>query len=237
MKLGHILAPQGVSREMLLGAAVSAGAPIQPIVDVVERLGCRIDVVEHSIDGLLAALVVLDAVPGTERADTLEVVLQRIGVAGVEPAVAVEAERVYRRLFAAEAALHGAAPESIELHQLGDARYPALIVGTVASFHSLALSEVTVGTIALGSGSVDVGEHGILPIPAPATAFALQGYFVVGGPEEGELTGPTAAALLSSLTVPSAAMPAMTLEGMGRGAGRVGSSYPGCVTLLIGTRT
>jgi len=234
-RLGHILAPAGISREMLLGAAVSGGAPVEPIADVVQRLGCQLTVAERAVGGLVATHAIIEALPGTGRADSLESIHRLIERAGVDPGVASGTVAVYERLISAEAILHGSDIASARLHQLGEARYPALIAATVAAFLALALDRITVGVIALGSGSIAVPGHGTLPVPAPATSHLLRGFRVIGGPGEGELTGPTAAALVAALTHPEVPVPEMTLEGIGRGAGRVDTARPGVATLLIGT--
>jgi uncharacterized protein (DUF111 family) len=195
MKVGHILAPDGIGREALLGAAIGAGAASEPIAEIVRRLGCRIHVTRPHVGGLTTTHAVIESDPSTNRVDTrarLDAALDEARLDGTDRQAVLD---TYARLFTAEAETHGCEPDAVRLHQLGQPQYPALIAATLRAFRDLALDRITVGPIVLGSGTVTTAGHGTLPIPAPATSHLLGGYHVVGGTCPG--SGPDPPALCS----------------------------------------
>lgn len=122
-----------------------------------------------------------------------------------------------RRVFEAEAKVHGKKVESIHLHELGSLDTLVDVVGAVVGLELLGVDRVESSLINVGSGSVDT-EHGRLPIPAPATALLLRGVPVFADGEF-ERTTPTGALLVTGLAERFGPMPAMTLKKIGHGLG------------------
>jgi hypothetical protein len=137
--------------------------------------------------------------------------------------VAAFARDAFKVLGTAEAAVHGEDVERIHLHEVGALDSLADVVGTAAALDSLGLlapdARVVVGSIALGSGSVDTA-HGPLPVPVPAVLAILagRGATVVSG-GDGELCTPTGAALLATVAAEWGALPPMRIDSVGVGAG------------------
>jgi len=126
--------------------------------------------------------------------------LERIAAAPLSEWAKERSSAVFRRLAAAEGRVHGRAPESVSLHEVG--AWDALIdvVGTVAGFEELGVAAIHCRALPLGSGWAR-GAHGAMAVPAPATSILLEGLEVVsGGPVEGEAVTPTGAALLAELS-------------------------------------
>jgi uncharacterized protein (TIGR00299 family) protein len=108
--------------------------------------------------------------------------------------------RVFERLADAEAAVHGVSPAEVHFHEVGAADAIVDIAGSCAALDLLDVGRVTVGPLPLGGGSVRT-EHGLLPVPAPATAELLKGFQVAETDEPFETVTPTGAALLTTFAL------------------------------------
>ncbi len=136
-------------------------------------------------------------------------------------------------LAAAEGRVHGVAPDEVHFHEVGAVDAIVDIVGACLAFELLGVDEVVVGPLPLGHGSV-VGEHGWIPLPAPATVELLRGFPVLGLGWPGETVTPTGAALVAALMRPGP-IPAMRVRAIGVGAGtRDPASHPNVVRVLLG---
>jgi uncharacterized protein (TIGR00299 family) protein len=129
------------------------------------------------------------------------------------------AARAVREIAEVEAGIHGIDPDRVHLHEIGGLDTVVDTVGVAAALELLGVAEVHCGPLTLGSGTV-VTRHGVLPVPAPATAalLARAGAPVVGA-GEGETVTPTGAALLLAVGARFGPLPAMTLQAVGYGAG------------------
>src|SRR5213079_2496307 len=105
---------------------------------------------------------------------------------------------IFRKLAAAEAAVHGMPIERVHFHEVGALDSIADIVGSAVGLDLLGVDEFTASPVPTGHGSVKAA-HGLMAIPAPATAALLQGVPLAPSPAKGELTTPTGAAILTSV--------------------------------------
>lgn len=140
---------------------------------------------------------------------------------------------VYNRIAAAEAHVHGIASEHIHFHEVGTLDAVADVVGVCLLMHELAPEQVVVSPIHVGSGQVHCA-HGLLPVPAPATAWLLRNAPVYGGEIRGELCTPTGAALLTHFAVTFGPMPAMIIRAVGYGMGFKDFPAANCVRAILG---
>ena len=153
---------------------------------------------------------------------------------GLEPDAAAEVLAVYKAIAAAESEVHGVPVTEIHFHELGALDAVADITATVLLLRELGPVRVTASPVSVGSGTVRCA-HGVLPVPAPATALLLRGVPVRAGEVQGELCTPTGAALLRRIAAEFGAMPAMTIERMGFGFGtKEFPERPNCVRALLG---
>jgi pyridinium-3,5-bisthiocarboxylic acid mononucleotide nickel chelatase len=244
--IGWIDAQAGVSGDMLLGALVAAGVPLESLQVAVDELGLGLTLETSATTraGLAAtkisvrvAGVAADAAPGTPitgqphrtwadvRAllDTLE-----------QPELAHE---VFRRLAEAEGAVHGVAPDEVHFHEVGALDALADVVGVCAGFRALGLERLSCSPVSLGSGFAH-GAHGPLPVPVPAVLSLLAGAPVQAGAAPFESTTPTGAALLATLVTDWGPLPPMTLGRTGVGAGtRDPHEVTNVVRLVLGDPT
>ncbi|MCL1835531.1 MAG: nickel pincer cofactor biosynthesis protein LarC [Oscillospiraceae bacterium] len=139
---------------------------------------------------------------------------------------------VYKILAEAEAAVHGTPLDKIHLHEVGAIDAVADIVGCCLLINMLALSDITASPVHVGSGSVRC-EHGILPVPAPATAEILKGVPIYGGSIDGELCTPTGAALLRYFAGSFGNMPPMVVSKIGCGMGTKDFPAANCLRAFL----
>ena len=148
-------------------------------------------------------------------------------------AVKADSKAVYGRIAEAESKVHGRPVDHIHFHEVGTLDAVADVVGVCALMHEIAPEQVLVSPVHVGSGQVRCA-HGVLPVPAPATALLLEGVPVYGGAIRGELCTPTGAALLVHFASDFGDMPAMTLESVGYGMGTKDFPWANCVRALLG---
>ena len=140
---------------------------------------------------------------------------------------------VYGRLAAAESEAHGRPVDQIHFHEVGTMDALADITAVCLLLERLAPEQIIVSPVHVGSGHVRCA-HGILPVPAPATAILLRGVPIYGGHIAGELCTPTGAALLTQFAARFGDMPPMRVERIGYGMGRKDFPAANCVRALLG---
>ena len=144
-----------------------------------------------------------------------------------------DALAVYRRIAEAESKVHGTTVDQIHFHEVGTLDALADVVGVCLLMHLLAPEKVYASSVHVGSGQVRCA-HGILPVPAPATALLLAGVPIYGGAIQGELCTPTGAALLTHFVTKFGELPAMRLLKSGYGMGTKDFPAANCVRAMLG---
>lgn len=140
---------------------------------------------------------------------------------------------VYRLIAQAESRAHGVPVAHIHFHEVGAMDAIADITAVCLLLEKLAPQRLVVSPVHVGSGHVRCA-HGILPVPAPATAYLLQGVPICGGGIEGELCTPTGAALLKYFAASFGDMPEMRTQAIGYGMGKKEFEAANCVRALLG---
>lgn len=143
---------------------------------------------------------------------------------------------VYRLIADAESKAHGKPVSEIHFHEVGTMDAIADITAVCLLMHRLAPDEIIVSPVHVGSGQVHCA-HGILPVPAPATATILQDVPIYGGSIQGELCTPTGAALLKHFADSFGDMPVMRTSAIGYGMGKKDFPAANCVRALLGERS
>jgi uncharacterized protein (TIGR00299 family) protein len=143
---------------------------------------------------------------------------------------------VFARLAAAEAAIHGVAVDEVSFHEVGAIDSIVDIVGAAVGLEWFGVERVYASPLPLGSGLVR-SQHGVIPVPAPATAELLRGFPVRVGDGTGELVTPTGAAILAALAQPGEPLPPLRVSAVGYGAGtRTQPDRPNLLRLMLGER-
>jgi uncharacterized protein (TIGR00299 family) protein len=234
--IGWLDLSAGASGDMLLGALVDAGVPLDVPAAAIGTLAVesiRLEPEPVTRHGLGAIRVHVHAPPSDEHrtwADVRALLL----AADLPTPVREGALAVFERLAVAEGRVHRVPPEEVHFHEVGALDALADVVGVVAGFAHLGLTRLTASPVALGSGSAR-GAHGVVPIPGPAVLELLAGIPVVAGPVPAETCTPTGAALVAELVSEWTALPAMRVSRVGMGAGgRDPVELPNVVRLVLG---
>ncbi len=228
----HIDPFGGVAGDMLLGALVDAGAELPMVERCLAGLhldGWGLVVVADRQQGFAGRRVRVDVREESHPARHLRDVEALLLGAELPERVRERALAAFRRLFAAEAAVHGAPAEETHLHELGAVDAVVDIVGVCAAVESLDPERVSCGPVPVGRGTVRTA-HGLLPVPAPAVAHLLAGVPLAGHGADGEMTTPTGATLLATLVDEFGDPPSGTLVRCGVGLGT--RAFPGVPNFL-----
>ena len=238
MRIGYFDCFSGASGDMILGACLDAGLEADSLRQDLAGLaveGYSIEARPVGKQGFAATQFEVKIDPATDRPHRhLQHVREIIGGSGLPEQVRERALAVFTRLAEVEAAAHGTTIDKVHFHEVGAIDAIVDIVGACVALDRLGIEKVCCSPIPTGSGTVRC-EHGVIPVPAPATAGLLKGVPLAACDEEGELTTPTGAAILTTLAEEFGAVPAMTIEQIGVGAGkRDGKNRPNILRLLIG---
>ena len=151
----------------------------------------------------------------------------------VSERVRQDALAVYSLIAEAESKVHGRPVSDIHFHEVGTMDAVADVVGVCLLMEKIAPDQIIASPVHTGSGYVRCA-HGVLPVPAPATALILQGIPSYGGEVRGELCTPTGAALLKHFVSRFGDRPVMTVEAIGYGMGKKDFERANCVRAFLG---
>jgi hypothetical protein len=226
----------GIAGDMALGACIDAGAPVDEVTGILERLpmtGWALETELVMRGGLAATKAHVKAKPdGITR--TYGHIAGIIEEARLPDRVRERAQRVFRLLAETEGRLHRRPTASVHFHEVGGIDAIVDIVGTCAALEVLGVDEVSASTVRVGTGMVRT-SHGLLPNPSPAVVDLLKEAPVVGLDVNAELTTPTGAALLAGLCSGYGPLPPMRLLGSGFGAGtKELGTLPNLVQVAVG---
>ena len=143
------------------------------------------------------------------------------------------AKAVYRRIADAEAKAHGVPVTEVHFHEVGALDAVADVTGVCLALHLIGADTIVASPIHVGCGQVHCA-HGVMPVPAPATANLLQGIPCYGGEIRGELCTPTGAALLAHFAASFGPQPLMAPLKTGVGVGKKEFPAANCVRAILG---
>jgi len=165
--------------------------------------------------------------------NSLHDIEHRIGHLNVSDWVKKNALAIYKLIAEAESRAHGVTVDKIHFHEVGEMDAVADIIGVCMLMEELAPQQVFASPVHVGSGQVRCA-HGVLPVPAPATAHILRNTPIYGGEIRGELCTPTGAAILKHFAKSFGKMPMMKTSKIGYGMGKKDFENANCVRAFIG---
>jgi pyridinium-3,5-bisthiocarboxylic acid mononucleotide nickel chelatase len=229
----------GVAGDMLLGALVAAGVPLETMSAALAPMSLPITLLSERVDraGMSATKVSVDYPQDHRHSRTWRDVRGLLDA--VEEPVRTAAMTVFSVLAEAEGRVHGIAPDDVHFHEVGALDAIADVVASCAGLDILDVDRIIVSPIALGGGTVRAA-HGTLPVPVPAVLAlsSAAGAPVFGGPDDVELATPTGVAIATGLATGYGAMPQMTPELVGVGAGTRNPAHrPNVVRIVVGEAT
>lgn len=238
MRIAYLDCCGGISGDMLLAALIDAGAEVKVLRGHLESLGLqgyRLQTWEERKQGWRGTRVAVE-VTADQPERHLREILRLLDAADLPARVREKAAEVFRRLAEAEARVHGTSIDEVHFHEVGAVDAIIDVVGSILALHHLGVERIHCSPLPTGYGYVRA-RHGLLPVPAPATAELLRGVPVRGIPAEGELVTPTGAALATSLAANFGPLPDMVVERIGYGLGTYTYAVPNVVRVFVGTTT
>jgi uncharacterized protein (TIGR00299 family) protein len=227
----------GISGNMVLGALIDIGLPTSILAEEVAKLGLEPFDIEAKRDERMRIYgthvqVKARGDEGPQR--SYREIKTMIEESPLAPSVKDRSLDIFHRLALAEAKIHGENIDEVHFHEIGALDSIVDVVGAVVGMNHLAIERVFASRIPVGSGFVH-GQHGRLPVPAPATIEILKGIPIYSSSLNEELVTPTGAAILTSLSAGFGDIPEMRIEGVGYGIGdKVFGEMPNVLRMILG---
>lgn len=227
----------GISGDMTLGALLDLGLEVDWLSR--ELKGLPVDgfalKTETVFRNGIRALHVTVAADEEKTHRHYRQIRELIQAARIPPAAKTMALAIFARVAEAESTIHGCDLDHVHFHEVGGIDAMVDIVGATLCLDRLGVTSVSATPLPMGSGFVTC-RHGVLPVPAPATAAILKGIPVYGADTGQEMVTPTGAAIIAETAGHFGSMPAMTVERIGYGAGsREFNDRPNLLRVLLGT--
>ncbi|MBM2826065.1 MAG: hypothetical protein HW403_129 [Dehalococcoidia bacterium] len=243
MKVAYFDCFAGASGDMLLGALVDAGLPLDALKEELSKLSLRgyTLLAQGGKRGPIAGTKVtveLDPSHGQQPQRTINDIYEIIDGSAIPSELAHQGKDIFLRLAEAEAKIHGISPQEVHFHEVGAVDSIVDIMGTLLGLRLLGVAKVYCSPLPLGDGYVNA-QHGLLPVPAPATLELIARAKAPTRPNPetghplGEMLTPTAAAILTTLA--TFHRPALALDRVGYGLGtRDNPRLPNALRLWLG---
>jgi uncharacterized protein (TIGR00299 family) protein len=236
MKLAYFDCFSGISGDMALGALVDAGCDVERLR--VELRGLQVPGWELSAEKVwkngMAATYVKVKSADQQKHRSLSTILEILQKSQLAPQVRDRAAAIFQKLGEAEARVHDVPIEKIHFHEVGAVDAIVDIVGACIGFGALGVERFACSPLNVGGGTAQMA-HGILPVPAPATANLLRGKPTYSNGVQKELVTPTGAAIVATLCDTFGPQPAMSVSAIGYGAGTADlEGQPNVVRIMIG---
>jgi len=236
MRIAYFDCFSGASGDMILGSLIDAGLSARRLREELKKL--RIPTIHLKVKKVLKAGISATQVivGGKEKRShrNLREILRIVERSSVEPDVKKKSAEIFKRIASVESKIHQTPMEEIHFHELGGLDSIVDIVGSVWGLRELGIERIHVSKVNVGAGFVKC-EHGVLPVPAPATLSLMEGKPIYSSGVERELLTPTGAAILTTLGSEFGPIPPIHVEKIGCGAGRDDLPHPNLLRLIIGT--
>ncbi|MFH1019670.1 MAG: nickel pincer cofactor biosynthesis protein LarC [Pseudomonadota bacterium] len=236
--LAYIDCFSGISGDMFLGALLDAGLPVEELqrqLALLDLDGYTLTVGRKSC-GTIAATTLSVQTAERHPHRTLGDIRQLISASNLAEPVMATALSIFSLLAEAEAKVHGRPVDTVHFHEVGGIDSIVDIAGAAIGLAALNITRLHCAPLPMPRGWVRCA-HGLLPLPAPAVCELLQGVPTCGVELNQELVTPTGAAIVKALAANFGPMPAMTITGVGYGAGsqELANGQPNLLRLVLGT--
>ena len=221
---------------MTLGALVDAGCAVEHLR--AELCGLQVPGWELTAEKVwkngMAATYVKVKTEDQQKHRSLNDILEILQKSQLAQQVRDRSAAIFTKLGEAEARVHDVSLEKIHFHEVGAVDAIVDIVGACVGFHALGIEQFVCSALNVGGGTVKMA-HGVLPVPAPATANLLQGKPTYSNGVQKELVTPTGAAIVATLCDSFGPQPPMSVSSIGYGAGTADlEGQPNVVRIMIG---
>lgn len=226
----------GISGDMCLGAMVDTGVDSRRLEEDLRKLplhGWEMRVSKKKGHGISGTKVDIIVEEGHQPHRHFSYIKELILGSPLPEKARENSVKIFQRLAEAESRVHGVPVEHVHFHEVGGVDSIIDIVGTSLALHYLDIERVLCSPVPPGRGTVKT-HHGILPVPAPATADLLKGVPLRYLDVEGELITPTGAAIATTLSEGYGPLPEMRLESLGYGFGSKDYGIPNFLRVFLG---
>ena len=230
MMIAYLDAFSGLAGDMTVAALIDAGASAETLFAGLDSLGtgARFRAERVQRKGIAATRLTIEH-DEQRKHRHLPHIVKMIQASALPEAVKADAVRVFETLGAAEAQVHGVPVEKVHFHEVGAVDSICDIVAACYGLQLLGIERLYCSAINTGWGSIEA-DHGIMPVPTPATALLLRDKPVYARGAATELTTPTGAAIVAALAAGFGPMPPMRIAAQGFGAGT--KEFPGAANVL-----
>jgi uncharacterized protein (TIGR00299 family) protein len=236
MKLAYFDCFSGISGDMTLGALVDAGCSADLLRAELQALkvpGWELSTEKVWKNGMSATYVRVKT-QDQQKHRSLSTILEILKSSPLAAPVRERASAIFQKLGEAESHVHDAPIEKVHFHEVGAVDAIVDIVGACIGFHALGIERFACSPLNVGGGTAKMA-HGVLPVPAPATARLLQSAPTFSNGVQRELVTPTGAAIVATLCDSFGPQPPMTVSAIGYGAGTADlEGQPNVVRIMIG---
>ena len=236
MNLAYFDCFSGISGDMTLGALIDAGCDVARLRSELGSLqvsGWEISAEKVWKNGMAATYAKVKT-EDQKKHRSLTDILEILKKSELVPQVRDRASSIFQRLGEAEARVHDVPLEKIHFHEVGAVDAIVDIVGACIGFHALGIDRFACSPLNVGGGTVKMA-HGVLPVPAPATANLLRGKPTYSNGVQRELVTPTGAAIVATLCDSFGPQPPMTVSAIGYGAGTADlEGQPNVLRIMVG---
>jgi hypothetical protein len=236
MNLAYFDCFSGISGDMTLGALIDAGCDVSHLRKELRSLqvsGWELTAEKVWKNGMAATYAKVKT-EDHEKHRSLSEILEILNKSQLAPQVRDRAGAIFEKLGEAEARVHDLPLEKIHFHEVGAVDAIVDIVGACIAFNALGVDKFACSPLNVGGGTARMA-HGVLPVPAPATANLLQGKPTYSNGVPRELVTPTGAAMVATLCESFGPQPSMTVSAIGYGAGTADlEGQPNVLRVMIG---
>jgi pyridinium-3,5-bisthiocarboxylic acid mononucleotide nickel chelatase len=237
MKTAYFDASSGLSGDMIVGAILDCGADFAELERAINRVtikGYRLSTRRKVVSGISALKFEVEVTePQPER--HFAEIRQMIESSSLTEIVKRRAIAIFEVLADAEAKIHNPTPDHVHFHEVGAVDSIIDIIATAWGLDQLGVTDLIVSTLPMGQGFAR-SQHGVIPVPAPATAELLKGFAVKLNDGSAEMVTPTGAAVIRALARSAEIPQNFEIEKIGYGAGtRDLEDRPNVLRLMLGS--
>ncbi|MGW8222849.1 MAG: nickel pincer cofactor biosynthesis protein LarC [Syntrophobacteria bacterium] len=240
MRIAYFDCFSGISGDMILGALIDLGLDPETLIKHLSKLklsGYEIEVLKEQRGPITGTRVNIKVDEKEQPPRSSDEIRELIGKSKLPDRVKKNSLAVLQRLATVEGNLHQEPPEHVHFHEVGAVDSIVDMVGACIGLDALGIDRVVASPLPLGRGFVQC-QHGLLPLPAPATLALLESVPVYDSGQERELVTPTGAAILTTLCSEYGGFPTMSIEKVGYGVGHHPESHPpNLLRLVLGQAT
>ena len=226
----------GISGNMILGALLDAGLNFNELKKKLKSLkltAYSLQLEKVKKNGIAASYFEVQTSGRSSQHRNLSNIVSLINKSKLSASIKTKSIDIFTRLAKAEAKIHGVSVDKIHFHEVGAVDAIIDIVGAVCALEIMGIEEIYCSPLPVSRGYINCA-HGILPVPAPATAELIKGIPVYGSRIYGELVTPTGAAIITSLAKSFGDCPEIKISAVGYGAGRMDLDQPNALRVLVG---